>query len=455
MEAAKLRRQKPTSFRNIIQQRPEGVAEFNRGAATIGAIGATGAAAVGIAIAAPLSQVGLIQQASANAPNPDAARELQNLARTVAEAQQLPEESLMVAFNKSLDEAGGEAAQTQMLRMALAQKQQGFVPAGAPVKNILPKARKGVDLTETDPTKNPFLVRARQEQVLTTLRANGGFSGRTKAAEIEELQQTAREVTARARGRGQEPTPDQITDLIKRQEQIMAGTDVTFASEAHAMRVGLQEMGNLSTAADVDAFLAELPTWYQPIKEQLLTAGRDQKRVLVMAEKEMQPMKQIMARQPEGFSELMAEASDAGMAAMPKVAGGTGTELTLQGQTVRNFANPTKAREWIQSLQAGTVEPANVHELRALGFSRGLVVDHTGRGTLDITNNLTGETIQGVTSMAEAVRVVRQAPDLRATAQEIGPRVSRLPAVPGTGGIGGLATEQSPPLARCGPAPVE
>ena len=401
----------------------------------------------------PKSQVELIREAGRRAPDEATKGSMSRIADTVNSLSRLPEEELGARMNRAIDLRGVDDPEARMMRLALAQKRRGFVPQDAPLQNVLPAPTKGIDLVQPGPT-NPFEMRQNFQQVLSDLRANGGAAGRTKAAELEELMATAREAASRARGQGRELRPGEIDDLVRRQEEIMRSQQVSFTSEEQALRTASNEMAQMKQASDVDAFLATLPEHYQPVRSRVIDAARDRKLVLAEVERDTRAIRRALD-QPESLKQISKEVSDAGLTIMPikRRPGAEGissvserVNLTSQGQLVKTFNRPDQARRWLQELEAGAIDPQDIHQLRALAFPRGIVVDLVGGGRVNITNNLTGETVQNIGSLKEAVRVVRQAPNVAATAREIGPRVGGQPPLPGTGGIGGLATEQPPPF---------
>ena len=80
-----------------------------------------------------------------------------------------------------------------------------------------------------------------------------------------------------------------------------------------------------------------------------------------------------------------------------------------------------------------------------LGHTRGIVIDYTGKD-LHLINQLSNEQVLGVQSIKDAVGIVRNAPQVTQAAREIGPRVDTAVPLPGAGGHGGVATEQSLPF---------
>ncbi|MGH7262043.1 MAG: hypothetical protein ACREI9_15470, partial [Nitrospiraceae bacterium] len=87
----------------------------------------------------------------------------------------------------------------------------------------------------------------------------------------------------------------------------------------------------------------------------------------------------------------------------------------------------------------------NVQELRMLAHSRAMVVDYDG-AALNVTNQMTGETIRGLDSLKEAAEAIRSAPNVAVVAREIGPQVPGAPPLPGAGSLHGLSSEQPPPF---------
>jgi hypothetical protein len=407
----------------------------------------------------PKSQVQLLTAAADSAP-PAAAPTLRRVAAEVEVLQSQSEPSLMATLNRAL-ESGHESGEARIIRSALAQKRGGFVPAHAPVVSPLKPPVRGLDLIEPGPT-NPFEVRSQFDDLLMEMRANGGAAGRTRATQLQQSVLETRQQVARARGRGEELSDDLTNAAIKRQERLLATDDVVFETEEEAFRTALTEMEHTIHPADVDAFTGNLAEWYEPVRARLVKAAESRKRVLADLENDAsQGYRKMLSRQPKGFTELMTEASDAGLSVLPRervtsrvLKSGRKPRTVIDsftlkgygGQDVKKFSSIEKGRDWLRQLEAGTVEPKNVHELRALGHGRGLVIDADGLGGLTVTNQLTGETVQGVQSMAEAVRIVRQAPNVASAAREIGPRVPGHPPLPGSGGLGGHATEQSPPF---------
>lgn len=122
-----------------------------------------------------------------------------------------------------------------------------------------------------------------------------------------------------------------------------------------------------------------------------------------------------------------------------------GFELKYSGATVKNFKSVKEGREWLTKLEAGSIQPANIHELRALAYPRGIIIENNGRN-VNVINQLTGETVADVSSMKQATGLVRQSPNVAATAREVAPSAGEFPPLSGSGGIGGIHTEQIPSL---------
>lgn len=408
--------------------------------------------------APPKTQIELLESAMKVAP-PQEQATLRTITAAVKERQAQTPEALMSELNTAIDTVGPESVQARVARLALAQKQGGFVPPGAPMRNPLKPPVRGVNTIENGPD-NPYEVRAMMEDLMMNLRATGGAQGRTREAQLWDVLLETRQKVARARGRGQELPKEEIGEATRRQRELMAGKAVQFKTEEEAYRTALLELGNKSSAGDVDAFVENLPEYYRPLQQRLLTAGRDQKRMLVEVEAGAQQFRKTIDRQPAGFKELMSEASDAGMSIVPAQratvrAGKPRTVidsfelLGTNGQSVKKFNSVEASRRWLRELEAGAHTPENIHELRSLAHGRGIVIDALGSGELTLTNQLTGETVQGIKSLQEAVEIVRRAPNVAAAAREIGPRATAHPPLPGSGGLGGLASEQSPPAALC------
>ena len=103
-----------------------------------------------------------------------------------------------------------------------------------------------------------------------------------------------------------------------------------------------------------------------------------------------------------------------------------------------------RMREISEEIARGDVV-RSIDDLRAIAHSRGMVVDFDGKA-LNITNQMTGETIRGLDSLKEAAEAVRSAPNVAVAAREIGPQVPGAPPLPGAGSLHGLGTEQPPPF---------
>lgn len=116
------------------------------------------------------------------------------------------------------------------------------------------------------------------------------------------------------------------------------------------------------------------------------------------------------------------------------------------GKLKSSWRNKKQLSEWLDGLKEGKFDPEDIGQTRLLAYAKGITLFFTGT-SLILTNNITGETIDGIGSLKEAVELVRRAPDIADKVRDIGPRIPGLPPLPGVGGIGGLHTEQAPPFA--------
>jgi len=368
----------------------------------------------------------------ANVGGADALKaELEAEAARVKLLSTVDETKLSASLTKSVEVNGTEAPATKTIQRALAEKRYSYVPANAPTANIQPPQLRGVDLIQADPT-SPFVSRALREKAIQDMRAQGQG---TKAAQLEQL-------WAEARSEKQKPLDfREANRLLKAQEKILSSPDVTFASNEEALKTARQELSSLSPER-LDSFVEELPTHYQR-GDEFVKSLKD----LVAEQKRIAKM--VGAERPRSSPEssLAADASDFGVALDWS---GKSTYGTINGQNLgRTFKSPGEALDFLRALENGT-PPENLAQLRALAYPRGIVVDFDGKA-LRVTNQATGETIPGITSLAEAEELVRNAPRLLDAAPELMP--PSVPRVPGPGNIGGLATEQAPP--SCPTAPED
>lgn len=329
-------------------------------------------------------------------------------------------------------EAKGDTPDTRTIQQALAQAQNGYVPSEAPIKlqEPLPPKIRGMDVASNDPS-NPFVSRAVRERKLSEMKLSMDPAERTKAAQLELLYQDVRD----------HKTPVSLRQAMAMQERhkvIQNAEVIHFQDDAEAFGTFAQELAQHTTKTQVDEFMGKLPSYYNrgdSFAGRLREKAQERKRILdrVYSETPPEPARDLL--------------NDYGILAQGGAGKWTGS---LGGQSIGKTAKSIdELEQWVRDLEAGTVQPENIGQLRVLGFPRANVVDFDG-GSVRITNQMTGESVSlelnsqtQATVMQEAAEIVRRAPRLLDSAPEMMP--ASAPRLPGPGSIGGRASEQSPP----------
>jgi hypothetical protein len=379
-------------------------------------------------------------------------------------------ETIAAALTKALKEKGTNSMEASMLRHAQAEKTGMIVPKGAAMLNPLNNVPKkmGVALMEPGPT-NVYDVRAAYADVLSYMRAQGP-EGKLKAAQIAQKMDDMALVAEQAERSGQTGVSDALKNRMRNEiAEIESGLAPKFRDAKEAETIARRQLAETTTVEQIDDFVANLPEAYLELPEAARTgilrgaaelrASRIKNPIVTL----QQLHQDMYENASPAFTELQRRISDTGAEIFSKtrvtkrqLASGVKTRfvtdnfsITYAGQKVKDFKSVKKATKWLDDLETGAIEPKNIHELRMLGHTRGIVIDYTGKD-LHILNQLSGEQILGVQSIDDAVRIVRNAPQVTQAAREIGPRVDAIPPMPGSGGHGGVATEQSLPFCPLG-----
>jgi len=379
----------------------------------------------------PRSQVELVREAATMA-SPPKTEAVATLASTVELLAKNSPEELTSGLTKAIEVHGPTSQQAKTVQLALAESKGGYVPGGAPVQNSLGTTSKGIDIIDPDPTTNPFVQRLAREKIVSDLRASGDPLASAQAAQIEKLW-----LEVRSKRKGGTITLADANEFLRRQDEVLTQSRVNFRDDDHAFETFAQEAASHASTADLGKFAEALPEHYRNRGQQFAT--RIQKHLVGQA--------RIAARiEAEGLV-LPPDQLEAGLAAgnygaaVHPVEGRVG--LAVGGQDIgRRFKNYDDARGFVNELESGAVQPANIHELRMLAHARGIVVDYDGSG-VQLVNNLTGEVVAGnISSPNEALALIRRAPRLVDDAPDLTPPA--FGQTPGPGHIGGVATESAP-----------
>jgi hypothetical protein len=403
-------------------------------------------------------------------------------------AHTTPPEVLSAQMVNTIKTKGGASLEASMLRHAQAEQQGLVVPREAPMVNSLinhPK-KMGVDLMEPGQS-NPYDIKAAAEEVYAYMRAQGP-AGELKAAQLQQKIEEVSLAMERARASGKKKLPPSEEQRLLRQiAEIEKSLKPSFKEPDSASKVAHRQLNEADTVEQVDDFVRTLPEAYRELPEPTVrdilkqAAGRRD----FLAKEPIVPVKEVYRKihgdaSPERM-ELHRRASDAGATLVTKRTGSdathimdpatgkifsrrseTGRRLAQKevgtfgaaffdnaGHNIKDFKTMKEASKWLDDLEKGNIEPKNVHELRLLGNTRAIKIDYSG-ADLHITNQHSGEQILGIHKFEDAVRIVRNAPQATQAAREIGPRVDAIPPMPGSGGHGGVATEQSLPFCTTG-----
>jgi hypothetical protein len=326
------------------------------------------------AVPAPKSQVELIFEIATKADTQEGQSSLRQLALNVQALSKEPEELLSATLVKAIDTLGPDHPQTKGLQFALAEKRRAFVPQNALVQNPLKRPVLGVETIETGPT-NPFEMRARYEDVLATLRQTGGLSGKTKAAQLEDIMYEARQEASQAKVRGQGMTPQRMAEIQAEHDRITASRVVTFRDDAEALKSVTSEMSKTMQPADVDEFVRTLPPYYQrepAFMTRVQQAAVERKKIL----QNLSKARAFLPAETPEFAKLRTVAADYG--AQAELEAGR-VVLRHGGQEVRSFRSPKDAEARFQALETGETTPLDPIRLFA-GLRHQLTTTGTIRG---------------------------------------------------------------------------
>ena len=331
-------------------------------------------------VPAPKSQVELILETAGKADLPEASVSLRQLAQNVKALADQPEEQLANALVKAVDVWGPDASQTKGLQFALAEKRRGYVPPNALAQNPLKPPVLGVETITPGPT-NPFEMRAQHEDVLATLRQTGGLSGKTKAAQLEDLMYEARQEAARAKAQGRPLTPQRMAEIQAEHDRITANQVVTFRDDAEALKAVTAEMSKTMKPADVDDFVRTLPSYYQrepAFMTRVQQAAAERKTIL----QGLSRARAFLPAETPEFAKLRTAAADYG--AQTELEAGR-VVLRHGGQEIRSFRSPQEAETWLRALETGDTTPADpVRTLAAMRHqleTEGTILGHHGTST--------------------------------------------------------------------------
>ena len=401
------------------------------------------------------------------------AKQVESEAATKSSAQ------LSLELDNLVRTRGPEAYETKMVHWALAERKGHYVPESAPVTNELAKIPqlRGVNMVDQGPG-NQFIVRAETQKLLATLRG-GPRTAQLKAMQIQNIMQEAQDSVRRARGRGQELEPGKMAELTIKMEAALASDKVGIRTQADAETFMRDMMGQHTTAEAVIALAKDPP----PEIRKAFPGPQAEKVFQKMAEDRAQVIKFVFEdigakqfkpetrRVPAGLDAFRQKASDHGMQVTPRgrftarsdrkpnptTAGREvidSFQLTLGGQNVRKFKSIKEGDAWVTALEAGRIEPTDIHELRALAHPRSIDVVYNGNGTVTLVHTQSGEVLQGgaVVNLKKATEVVRNGPPSIANAsREIGPLgAGTHPSLVEPGSIGSIRSEQPPPADICG-----
>lgn len=358
-------------------------------------------------------------------------------------------EQLSLDLTQAIKNKGPDSPEASFLRYVKAEQTGMVVPKGAAMLNPLNNVPKklGVDLMEPGPT-NKYDVKAAAEETFAHMRAQGP-DGEVKAAKLAQKIDDVNAAVEAAEASGRplsEATEKRYLDEVA---EIQQSTVQTFRSPEEAAKIARRQLAETINPEQVDDFITNLPDAYQDLPGPVLSGilkDAASRRDLLNKEGAVFTLKDLYKKihgdaGPERM-ELHRRASDAGAELV-------GAGFTYQGQKVKDFKSVGQATKWLNDLETGTIEPQNIHELRMLAHPRGIVIDYSGKD-LHILNQLSQEQILGIRTIEDAARIVRNAPQVTQAAREIGPRVDAIPPMPGSGGHGGVATEQSLPFCTFG-----
>lgn len=362
-------------------------------------------------------------------------RELEVEAARVKTLANVDETKLAAGLAKSIETNGPEATKTKTIQRALAEKKGGYVPAHAPTVNSLPPKLQGADAVSTSPD-SPFVARAAREKVLAQMRASADPAEHAKAAQLEELYKSV------------DPTKPlslrEARKLLAKQESILESSVVKFDSPETAISTAKQEMAQMMSEQQIDSFSRNLPEHYKVSDG----ATKEIERIAKQQKKLLREVKEEGLSFPQEVAVAAEVAGRHGLVPGQRRSGQF--YAAINGQALdRKWSSLRQMREWLGDLESGKIQPKDVLELRALAYPRMTVIDYGPKG-IHIINQVSGENVTAKT-IREAAELVRGQPVLLDAAPELMPLA--MPKVPGPGGIGGLVTEQAPPL--CPPANVE
>ena len=421
----------------------------------------------------PLDELALIRLAARRAPEQGPAKSgLVDLAGNVDRMSKLPHAQLQSAYNASAAQLGVDDPATKAIRLALGQSTGTYAESGSSRANLLQsKAPQGPSISQPGPGshyESLSNVSNTARKMQTSVDANIIH----QSAEIQELIGEFNQ--ARIRGK----PLDGILSRLK------AVQDAPPAVEVQDVLIADRIMRKVIKHSELDKAEKYLADWESNFPA-VIDKDRLRKNVGFMLEGKRKAAAEVLpdkvaARQvaeAEGLvnspemEHLTTRVSDHGGTLMfnPRtrkriekgvekgvrrdeedihiLVSGKRIAYTDEKGTIRKkWKNKKQLTKWLDNLDKGNMEPEDIYQLRLLGFGKGITIFFTGAGLI-LTNNVTGETIDGINSLQEAVELVRRAPDIADKVRDIGPRIPGLPPLPGVGGIGGLHTEQAPPFA--------
>ena len=405
---------------------------------------------------AALDEISLIRLSAARAGPQKGA--LLDFAADVERMSKVPTEQLRSAYNASKAQLGVDDPATKAIRYALAQSEGTYAEVDSVANILTEKVSQGPSIGQIGKNNHYEIMGGLSKKAVTMMEStdpNIVRQGSDVQALIERLN--------RSLSRGEKKKVD---DTIEKLTGVLGAGPTEATADAFLAGNQVRDIVKKLELPKAEEYIKGIEGAYPDILDKGLfrrtvegIIGDKRK-----AANEVAPAIATFERAleaegiPKSFQKLTQDLKDANL--ILKFTKRTGVRksgairnirenmrvVTEEGKEVKKFRTEAEGRRWLNGLKDGSIDPGDIHELRALSNLKGITIFFTGTGLI-LTNNVTGETVDNVGSLQEAVELVRRAPDIADKVRDIGPRIPGLPPLPGVGGIGGLHTEQAPPFA--------